>query len=123
MADDAPSHILDLTWRERLVFIVLSGLLLVALGVRYVVQTGWFAGRPQVIEALPDADFRVDLNTATWQQLYWLPGVGESIAREIVAYREEHGPFASPEDLAKVPHIGPALVEKLRPFVVVNPKP
>lgn len=41
-----------------------------------------------------------------------LDGVGESRAEAIVAYRDEHGPFSSLDDLRKVKGIGPAIIEK-----------
>ena len=56
-------------------------------------------------QSLPDgqtlsAYTRVDLNTAA---LCTLPGVGESRARAIVAYRQQYGPFAQVADAADVP--------------------
>jgi len=50
----------------------------------------------------------VYINTADLEELMRLPGVGEAIAGEIIAYREAHGPFKSLEDLDAVPGIGPA---------------
>jgi competence protein ComEA len=61
----------------------------------------------------------LDLNTATVGQLDALPGVGPAIAQAIVAYRDKHGAFASVEDLADVPGIGPAKLDALRDLVRV----
>jgi competence ComEA-like helix-hairpin-helix protein len=68
---------------------------------------------------------RIDPNTATWRELAVLPSIGESRAKEIVAYREQFVaahpgpvPFATPEDLQKVKGIGPAMLQTLRPFLV-----
>lgn len=63
---------------------------------------------------------RVNLNTATVQELEALPGVGPVLAQRIVEYRETHGPFARVDDLIQVSGIGPALLEKLRPYVYVE---
>lgn len=48
---------------------------------------------------------RVDLNSASVEALCTLSGVGESRARAIVAYRVEHGGFASLEEAVNVPGI------------------
>lgn len=61
----------------------------------------------------------VDLNRATADQLDSLPGVGPATAAAIVAYRDQHGPFASVDDLAQVRGIGPAKLEALRGLVTV----
>jgi competence protein ComEA len=61
----------------------------------------------------------VDLNAATAADLEALPGIGPTLAAAIVAFRDEHGPFASVDGLLDVPGIGPTRVEQLRPLVVV----
>lgn len=59
----------------------------------------------------------IDLNGATVDLLDTLPGVGPATAAAIVAYRTDHGPFASVDDLAKVRGIGPAKLEAIRSMV------
>jgi competence protein ComEA len=49
-----------------------------------------------------------------------LPGIGPSLAKEIIAYRESHGAFATVEDLLLVPGIGPAKLASLRDLVSVQ---
>jgi uncharacterized protein len=49
----------------------------------------------------------VDLNTASASLLSYVSGITPTVARNIVAYREEHGPFASRAQLKKVPKLGP----------------
>lgn len=49
----------------------------------------------------------VDLNTASASLLGYVAGITPSIAKNIVAYREEHGPFTSRTQLKKVPRLGP----------------
>ena len=61
----------------------------------------------------------VSLNSATAEQLDSLPGIGPSLAQQIIAYREAQGPFTSIEQLTEVPGIGPAKLEQLRPLVVL----
>ncbi len=61
----------------------------------------------------------VDLNSASAEQLDTLPGVGPATAAAIVAYRSQHGPFRSVDDLLQVHGIGPAKLAALRSKVRV----
>ena len=63
---------------------------------------------------------RVNVNTADAAGLDTLPGVGPSTAEKIIAEREANGPFASVDDLARVPGIGPKKLEGLRDLVVTQ---
>jgi len=71
---------------------------------------------PQAADKAPS----VDLNSAGVEELISLPGVGESIAKRIVEFRKEHGPFRRVEDLMKVKGIGEKSLEKIRPHVSVG---
>jgi len=61
----------------------------------------------------------VDINTATAAELDALPGVGPATAAAIVTDREQHGPFASVDDLSRVRGIGPAKLAQLHDLVTV----
>jgi competence protein ComEA len=61
----------------------------------------------------------VDLNTATAEELDTLPGIGPATAAAILAYREQHGRFASVDELLEVRGIGEAKLEQLRASVTV----
>lgn len=66
----------------------------------------------------------VDINHADAKTLAaGLKGVGQSRAEAIVAYREEHGPYASVDDLEKVTGIGKKTVEANRSLMRVGPAP
>ncbi len=56
----------------------------------------------------------LDLNSATLTQLDSLPGIGPSKAAAILQYRQEHGPFAVVDELARVPGFGAGAVARLR---------
>ena len=61
----------------------------------------------------------INLNAATADQLDALPGVGPATATAIIAYRREHGPFASIEQLLEVPGIGPSKLAQIRALIVI----
>lgn len=78
------------------------------------------AGEPPATGAAAGGGERLDINSATIEELDALPGVGPAIAGRIVAYREEHGPFSTVEELQNVSGIGAATLERLRPHVAVH---
>jgi competence ComEA-like helix-hairpin-helix protein len=61
-----------------------------------------------------------NLNTMTLTDLERLPGVGPSLARAILAYRDKNGPFADPRELDRVPGVGPKLTRRLMDLVAVR---
>jgi competence protein ComEA len=61
----------------------------------------------------------VNVNTATAADLETLPGIGPVLAEAIVAYRDEHGPFTSVEQLEDVSGIGPVTLAEIRDLVAV----
>jgi competence protein ComEA len=63
---------------------------------------------------------KLDINRASAAELESLPGIGPVIAERIIAYRQEHGPFATIEDLDDVQGISRRMVEDLRPFISVG---
>ncbi len=62
----------------------------------------------------------VDLNSADRSQLAQVPNIGPKLAERIEAHRFAKGGFRSVEDLEHVEGIGPKIVEKVRPYVVVT---
>lgn len=55
----------------------------------------------------------VNINTATSEQLQTLPGIGPVLAKRIIAYRREHGPFGSVAELINVSGIGEKKLESI----------
>jgi competence protein ComEA len=62
----------------------------------------------------------VNINKADIALLTTLKGVGEKKAQAIIAYRNEHGPFQSIEELAEVKGIGEAIVNANREIISLN---
>jgi len=62
----------------------------------------------------------VDVNTASFSLLEYISGVNKTIAKNIVAYREENGAFTSRKDLLKVPKLGPKAYEQCAGFLRIR---
>ncbi len=60
----------------------------------------------------------VDVNHATLIELEGLPGIGPSLAKAIIEYREEHGYFLAPEDLLHVSGIGPSKLATIKEMII-----
>ena len=67
---------------------------------------------------------KININTASAEELAQLKGVGPSHAAKIVAYREKNGPFKMPEELTQVSGIGQKTLEANQEIIIVeDPKP
>lgn len=62
----------------------------------------------------------VNINTATVSKLCELPGIGETKAQAIVAYREQNGAFAKAEDIMNVPGIKENAYNQMRDLITVQ---
>ena len=130
MTVSAPSDTSRFAWTEpqRRVLLVLLTVLLLFLGGRYACNTMYVSDpQPDTPPRYHELADRIDPNTADWQTLAALPGIGERRAKDIVEYRErkraEAGNpdfvvFDAEGDLLYVRGIGPALVEGMKPYLV-----
>jgi uncharacterized protein len=62
----------------------------------------------------------VEVNTASEQLLTYVSGLGPQLAKSIIKYRNDHGPFMSREDLKEVPRLGPKAFEQAAGFLRVR---
>jgi uncharacterized protein len=62
----------------------------------------------------------VAVNTASTQLLAYVSGLGPQLAKNIVAHRNDHGPFRSREDLKKVPRLGPKAFQQAAGFLRIS---
>jgi uncharacterized protein len=62
----------------------------------------------------------VEVNTASKQLLTYVSGLGSQLAKGIVEYRNEHGPFRSREGLKQVPRLGPKAFEQAAGFLRIR---
>ena len=70
-----------------------------------------------------DEESKVDLNTASVEQLQALPGIGEVKAKAIADYRDKNGPLRSTADVMEVRGIGLAIYEGIKDLVAVESDP
>lgn len=70
--------------------------------------------------AAPDAAAKVNINTASADELQTLPGIGPSRADDIIEFRTKEGSFSRGEDLLLVPGLGPRTVDGLLDLVTVE---
>ena len=62
---------------------------------------------------------KISLNKATKEQLLSLPGIGESKANAIVAYRTEHGSFQKIEDIMNISGIKNGVFDKIKNKITI----
>jgi len=62
----------------------------------------------------------VDVNTASQQLLTYVSGLGPQLAKNIIAYRDEHGPLSSRKELKKVSRLGPKAFEQAAGFLRIR---
>lgn len=89
-------------------------------GVVVVIAVFAFVLNTQMCFSAQECEGRVNINSATVEQLSLLPGVGAKIAEDIVAYRTSKGNFTSAEDLKKVKGIGDKKFDKVKDFVATD---
>jgi competence protein ComEA len=63
---------------------------------------------------------KININTATQIELESLSGIGPVIAKAVIQYRLENGPFKEIEEIQEVSGIGPVTFEKIKPFITVK---
>ena len=68
----------------------------------------------------PSGSDKLDVNSASAEELETLPQIGEVRARDIVAHRDANGPFDTIEDLIEVSGIGPRTLDTIRDLIEVR---
>ncbi|WP_261131743.1 S-layer homology domain-containing protein [Bacillus sp. Marseille-Q3570] len=70
-------------------------------------------------EPEPEPQYPINVNTADFETLQLIKGVGPTIAQNIIDYRNTNGPFQTIDELDNVKYIGPATIEEMRPYITL----
>ena len=99
-----------------------AGLLVVFLGL--LAWRGYglssYSTRPLLIENGAAPRGAIDLNRADVVDLRLVPGVGEKMAQRIIEHRRQKGPFRSLDELRRVSGVGPATLDRMRPYLRIE---
>lgn len=102
------------TSEKRLLLLLFVGVLLLS---GAVLELGTRKAQQDVITTRKSVELPINVNSATEQELVFLPGIGQSKAKAIIEYRQKNGPFKTLSELERVPGIGKKTIEKLAPYV------
>ena len=108
---------LNLTKQERLVLIFLASVFLIGTSLHYSFKK---SAHLQKAVSLLEGDklyHKIDVNTATYEQLLNLPSVGPVTAKRIMDYRSQKGSFESLEELKTIKGIGNSNYQKMVKFL------
>lgn len=123
------------TKQEKIVILFLTGAIILGLGIQWVRANGNLSvdsvninsqrklskARQKKLPASPSVtDKKININSASVQELESLIGIGPKIAAEIINYREKRGEFKSIEDIKKVRGIGVKKFNKIKDKISVN---
>lgn len=64
-------------------------------------------------------DKRININTATEDELIQIKGIGTSKAKDIIKYRQENGAFSSIEDLSNIKGIKKSFIDKIKDYIKI----
>ena len=67
----------------------------------------------------PPGEGKININTASKEELITLPGIGETLAQKIIDYRNTYGPFKSIEEVMKVKGIGKGTFNKIKYKIII----
>ncbi len=80
----------------------------------------WVETEQEVEEKQPAEIAKININTATEDELQKLHGIGPVLAERIIEYREKHGPFNNIQELENVQGIGPATLDNIKDDITLK---
>ena len=118
MSDPSHDHRWLLHRADQAAVVALVVAALASMFVWWIAQGGWGGRLLEIDRAEPlTARFQVDINTADLPELMQLPGIGETLAQQIIDSRKAAGPFVDQDDLRRVSGIGAKRMDRIRPYL------
>jgi len=71
-------------------------------------------------ETVSAGEGKININTATKEELKTLDRIGDKLAERIIEYRQKHGPFKSIEEIKNVNGIGEKIFESIKDSITVQ---
>jgi len=107
---------------EAVILLVIVAGLLSAVVIKIVQRTRPAGQGMTVATERQDFSHRINLNTATQQELLLVPGIGVARAQKIIEYRRKQGRFEMVSDLARVDGFTQKLAAQLARYLYVEPR-
>ncbi|HUW32088.1 MAG TPA: helix-hairpin-helix domain-containing protein [Planctomycetota bacterium] len=107
---------------EAVILLIVLATLLSAVTVRILQRTRPAGQGMTVATGNQDFRHRINLNTATQQELLLVPGIGTARAQKIIEYRRKQGRFEMVDDLARVDGFTRKLAAQLAQYLYVDPQ-
>ena len=79
-----------------------------------------FAEQPRETQTTATVISKVNLNSASAEELQAIPGIGATLAERIISYRNDHGAFKTADELSAVRGIGEKSLTKILPWVTIK---
>lgn len=108
------------------VVVIITVLFVVTVCILLFTQDQWTNALPLYADTIQNknqaitADGKININTASVEDLSLLSGIGTVLAQRIVQYRDENGPYLHVSDLLKVKGIGPEKLNKIISIIAVG---
>ena len=108
--------------RESIIVITFSIVTITGSVLKYANDNHFFLEPTKVISQINSKNitYKIDINSADWQELRLLPGIGEAKAKLIIEYRNKKGYIQSVEELSNVHGIGEQILTVLKDLIVIK---
>jgi competence ComEA-like helix-hairpin-helix protein len=100
--------------------LILAGVAYMLAGIKQTPEFSYISPTYSTTSAIDPESIKLDINTASLEELDKLPGIGPEKAQAIIDFRDNNGKFVSIEDLLYVPGIGRSLFEQISDKITVQ---